>query len=183
MNARQFFMLFSLCALVPFAAAKLSLSMGWFAVGATNKGLWLTQEVKLIPVFERGDLHWTIAYVSAKNCMPECAESLMLLQQLYAGLGRKQLGVQAMFIGSDEASQASLRQQFPALKVIPVTPVITSGVAENPALNLLDNQFVIINQQGVVLLRYPLAGVVASQAAADVRSDLLRLFNYDRSRL
>lgn len=183
MNTRQFFMFFSLCALVPFAAAKLSLTMGWFAVGVTNKGLWLTQEVKLIPALERGDMHWTVAYVNAKNCMPECSESLMLLQQLYAGLGRKQLGVQAMFISGNEANLASLRQQFPALKVMPVTPGVTPGVAGKSALHLLDNQFVIINQQGIVILRYPLADTVAHQAAADMRSDLLRLFNYDRSRL
>ncbi len=53
----------------------------------------------------------------------------------------------------------------------------------NSTLELLNNQFVIINQQGIVLLRYPLIDSLATQVASDVRSDLLRLFNYDRSRL
>ncbi len=183
MNARNFFLLFSLCALVPFAAAKLSLSMGWFAGEATNKGQWLTQEVKLIPALTQGDLHWTVAYVSSQACIQQCENALVLLQQLYTGLGRKQLGVQAMFITGDKENLASLQQQFSALKMIPFSTELNSVATKKTALDLLDNQFVIINQQGIVLLRYPLADAVAAQVAADLRSDLLRLFNYDRSRL
>lgn len=177
MKARNFFLLFSLCALVPFAAAKLSLSMGWFAGEATNKGQWLTQEVRLIPALEQGDLHWTVAYVSSQACAQECASALALLQQLYTGLGRKQLGVQAMLVTGNKTNLAHLTQQFSALKMMHTPTEL------NSALDLLNNQFVIINQQGIVLLRYPLADSIASQVAADVRSDLLRLFNYDRSRL
>jgi hypothetical protein len=183
MNARNFFLLFSLCALVPFAAAKLSLSMGWFAGGATNKGQWLAQEVKLIPALGQGDLHWTVAYVSSQACTQQCESALALLQQLHTGLGRKQLGVQSMLIAGDKTNLANLQQQFPALKMMTVATELNSAVTKNSALDLLDNQFVIINQQGIVLLRYPLADAVAAQVAADLRSDLLRLFNYDRSRL
>lgn len=183
MKARHFFLLFSLCALVPFAAAKLSLSMGWFAGEATNKGQWLTQEVKLIPALERGDLHWTVAYVSSQACAQECASALALLQQLYTGLGRKQLGVQAMLVTGDKTNLAHLTQQFSALKMMSFATELNSAATKKSALDLLDNQFVIINQQGIVLLRYPLADAVAAQVAADLRGDLLRLFNYDRSRL
>ncbi len=183
MKARNFFLLFSLCALVPFAAAKLSLSMGWFAGGATNKGQWLTQEVKLIPALERGDLHWTVAYVSSQTCAQECERALTLLQQLYTGLGRKQLGVQVMLVTGNQTNLAPLKQQFSALKMILVPTELKSVATTDFALDLLNNQFVIINQKGIVLLRYPLTNSVATQVAADVRSDLLRLFNYDRSRL
>lgn len=183
MKARNFFLLFSLCALVPFAAAKLSLSLGWFAAGVTNKGQWLSQEVKLIPAIQQGDLHWTVAYVSSQACTQDCEKVLALLQQLYTGLGRKQLGVQAMFIGADKKNFGYLQQQFPSLKMQPLHPLMMAGSAESSVLDLLENQLAIINQQGIVLLRYPLAGSATSQVAADVRSDLLRLFNYDRSRL
>lgn len=183
MNARNFFLLFSLCALVPFAAAKLSLSMGWFTGEATNKGRWLTQEVKLIPALAQGDLHWTVAYVSAQFCAQECERALTLLQQLYTGLGRKQLGVQAMLVAGNTTDVTSLKSKFSALKMVQTSEGLNSTAAMNSTLELLNNQFVIINQQGIVLLRYPLTDSIATQVAADVRSDLLRLFNYDRSRL
>ncbi len=183
MKSRNFFLLFSLCALVPVAAAKLSLSMGLFAAGATNKGLWLAQEIKLIPALEQGDLHWTVAYVSARDCTPACENSLAVLQQLYTGLGRKQLGVQVAYITGNEISSTNLELRFPALKMISVVEEIHSANIDRSKLELLDDQFVIINQQGVALLRYPLVDASVPRVAADVRSDLLRLFNYDRSRL
>jgi hypothetical protein len=172
MNAKRFFLLFLLCALVPLATAKLSLSLGWFTAGATNKGLWMTHEAQLIPSITTGDLHWTIAYVNAKECKQNCVEALTLLQQLYTGLGRKQLGVQTMFI-SGESSHNHLQQSFPRLKI-----------RHSPKdLTPFEHHFVIINQQGIALLRYPLSGSLPARVASDLRSDLLRLFNYDRSRL
>lgn len=188
MTGRRFFLLFFLCALVPFAAAKLSLSYGWFDKGATNKGQWLEQEVTLIPALATGDMHWSIAYVTTQHCAQDCLAAATLLQQLYIGLGRKQLGAQALLITTVQIDAIALQQQFPVLKPVVVTPVAnipllpghTISVAQ---LESLDNQFVIINQQGLVLLRYPLANQIPAQLAADMRSDLLRLLNYDRSRL
>lgn len=179
MNAKRFFLLFFLCALVPFAAAKLSLSLGWFTAGATNKGVWLEQEVQLMPALNNGDLHWTVAYISGGGCDEHCTQALSLLQQLYLGLGRKQLGVQAMFMSANGTHMAAVEKKFPALKTLPVNLALSNA----PALSSFENQFVILNQQGVALLRYPLSRAPAQQVAADVRSDLLRLFNYDRSRL
>lgn len=171
MNAKRFFLLFLLCALVPLATAKLSLSLGWFTAGATNKGLWMAHEAQLIPAMTTGDLHWTIAYISTKECKQNCLEALTLLQQLYTGLGRKQLGVQTMFINGGSGHD-HLQQSFPGLKI--------RSSAED--LAPFEHHFVIINQHGIALLRYPLSGSPA-RVASDLRSDLLRLFNYDRSRL
>ncbi len=189
MSGRRFFLLFFLCAVVPFAAAKLSLSYGWFDSGATNKGQWLEQEVQLIPALALGDMHWTIAYVTANQCEKNCLETIGLLQQLYTGLGRKQLGAQALFITTNASNPGLIRQQFPAIK----TTLITHSNTDNKMsekntisveqLQLLEHHFVIINQHGLVLLRYPISAKAPAQVAADVRSDLLRLINYDRSRL
>lgn len=172
MKAKRFFLLFLLCALVPLAAAKLSLSMGWFTAGATNKGLWMPNETQLIPAIAPGDVHWTIAYISGKECSKSCEEALNLLQKIYAGLGRKQLGVQAVYI-SGRSGDNEIARSFPGLR----THYSTEDLAP------FEHHFVIINQRGIVLLRYPLAGFPATQVAGDLRSDLLRLFNYDRSRL
>lgn len=176
MNARQFFLLFSLCALVPFAAAKLSLSYGWFNTeSSTNKGEWLEQEVQLLPPIPKGDIHWTIAYVSGADCLSPCRDALTLLRNIHLGLGRKQLGVQAMHIAVT-AEQGSPGEIVPGVGLTLVS-------LDHAQQQLLAEQFVIINQRGLVLLRYPFANANATQVAANLRSDLLRLFNYDRSRL
>lgn len=172
MNARRFFVLFFLCALVPFAAAKLSLSFGWFTGGATNKGQWVEREIQLMPAIQKGDMHWTIAYVNAEKCVEKCTEALYLLQQLHAGLGRKQLGVQAAYIGIHLFSSGDTNEHLALLKH-----------HQHPLAAQFNHQFVIINQQGIVLLRYPLTDKPLPETASDLRSDLLRLFNYDRSRL
>lgn len=179
MNGRRFFLLFFLCALVPFAAAKLSLSYGWFNKGATNKGQWLARDVKLIPAVTTGDRHWSIAYVTAGRCEKNCLEAVGLLQQLYTGLGRKQLGAQVLLVTADQSNTGIIQQQFPSVK----TMLVPFPVGDQSQAELLEEHFVIINQQGLVLLRYPHDGKKIMYLAADIRSDLLRLINYDRSRL
>lgn len=171
MTARRFFLLFLLCALVPLVAAKVSLSLGWFSSATVNKGQWMTQEVELIPAVTQGDLHWTIAYSHNDTCDEECMAALGVLQKLHTGLGRKQLGVQAMFVSNEPSLSA--QHNFPSIKFY----------RQTGALNLFHHHFLIINQQGVVLLRYPVSSDSLKKTAGDLRSDLLRLFNYDRSRL
>lgn len=177
MSGKRFFLLFFLCALVPFAAARLSLSYGWFDKGVTNKGQWLQHEIKLIPPLAKGDMHWSIAYVTAKKCESSCLDAVKLLQQLYTGLGRKQLGAQALLISGDTANIDIIKQNFPAIK-----PIIVQRDLEQ-YLTTFEQHFVIVNQQGIVLLQYSTAEKSPVQVAADIRSDLLRLIIYDRSRL
>ena len=189
MSGRRFFLLFFLCAVVPFAAAKLSLSYGWFDSGATNKGQWLEQEIQLIPALASGDMHWTVAYVTGEQCEKNCLETIGLLQQLYTGLGRKQLGAQALFITTNASNPGIIPQHFSVINTV----LLAHGNTDNnipgkntisaEQLRLLEHHFVIINQHGLVLLRYPLSAQAPAQVAADMRSDLLRLINYDRSRL
>jgi hypothetical protein len=176
MTARRFFLLFFLCALVPFAAAKISLSLGWFNTATINKGEWMTHEISMIPAFIQGDRHWTIAYVYRDKCNNNCMEAITVLQQMYTGLGRKQLGVQAMVISNAQPSFGG--EKFPGTDLRAI-----NFYRQQDNLEVFDHHFVIINQQGVALLRYPLSKKLVTQAAADMRSDLLRLFNYDRSRL
>lgn len=177
MRGRTFFLLFFLCASIPFAAAKLSLSYGWFDTGATNKGEWPEQEMQLIPPLSTGDMHWTVAYVTANKCAQECFSALTILQQLYTGLGRKQLGAQVVLVTSDATNAAMVHTQFPVIK----TNIAEASAEKN--IIALEHDFVIINQHGLVLLRYAFDDSMATQTAANIRSDLLRLINYDRSRL
>ena len=170
MPSRKFFTLFIACALVPLVAAKVSLAMGWFSHSSINKGEWLEHDIQLLPVASSMAAHWRLVYVRASDCNQECDQALHVLQQLYTGLGRKQLNIEPLFLSP--INQVGFKQ-FPAVNVLVNTQLQPE----------LENQIVIVNQQGLVLLRYPVSGDVEQMktTAKDIRADLLRLMNYDRS--
>lgn len=169
MTSRKFFALFIACALVPLIAAKISLEMGWFSQATVNKGQWLEHEIQLLPAAQPLAANWRLVYVRSSDCNDECDHALHAMQQLYTGLGRKQLNIEPLFLSAKEIPES---KQFPAINVLIDTQPITE----------LDNQIVIVNQQGLVLLRYPVNGdsEQMKNVAKDIRADLLRLMNYDR---
>lgn len=169
MTSRKFFALFLGCALVPLLAAKVSLEMGWFSQSSVNKGEWLEHEIQLLPVAKPLAANWRLVYVRASDCNDECDQALHALQQLYIGFGRKQLNIEPLFLSAKEMPEL---KQFPAISVLIDTRPQTE----------LDNQIVIVNQQGLVLLRYPVNSdsEQMKNVAKDIRADLLRLMNYDR---
>ena len=170
MTSRKFFSLFIACALLPLVAAKLSLEMGWFSHSSTNKGQWLERDIQLLPAVPAKAAHWRLVYVRTSDCNQECDSALHMLQQLYAGLGRKQLNIEPLFLSPQHVAAI---EQFPA-----VSRQINTQVQPE-----LENQIVIVNQQGLVLLRYAVSsdGEQMKNIAKDIRADLLRLMNYDRS--
>lgn len=177
MNSRKFFILFIACALVPLIAAQLSLSMGWFSQAGTNKGQWLQHEIQLLPdttvtteQLINKSVHWHLVYIQAAVCDQQCEQALFTLQQLYAGMGRKQLKIKPLVIALQQPAQLN---KFPAIAWQP----------EQHIANELQNQIVIVNQRGLVLLRYPVDGNPQHMRdlAKNIRTDLLRLINYDRS--
>lgn len=170
MTSRKFFTLFLLCALIPLAAAKLSLSMGWFTQTSTNKGEWLAHDIQLLSEVPAASEHWRLVYVQASDCQQVCDQALHALQQLYVGLGRKQRNIKPLVLA--EKSPENLNR-FPAV----------NWQAEFTPVEELQNHIVIVNQHGLVLLRYPIAGDAdaIAKTAKDIRTDLLKLMNYDRS--
>lgn len=178
MSSRRFFILFMACAAVPLIAAQLSLTMGWFSQGGNNKGQWLQHEIQLLPDAihaaqenpASSNVHWHLVYVQATVCDQACEQALFALQQLYAGMGRKQLKIKPLVMAAQAPAQL---KQFPAIAWQP-----EQGTAAE-----LQNQIVIVNQRGLVLLRYPVDGNPEHMRdlARDIRTDLLRLINYDRS--
>ena len=183
MNSRTFFLLFCLCAIVPLAAAKLSLTMGWFSHSGTNKGIWMEKEIQLLPdmtnlqgnTFYSAEVHWRLVYVQAEICDTYCEQALLTLQQLYSGLGRKQLKIKPLLLAPPQSNvkQTAQLQQWPNIDWQPASFVVPE----------LQNHIVIVNQRGLVLLRYPITASPEQMRdlAKDIRTDLLHLINYDRS--
>lgn len=173
MSSRKFFILFILCAAVPLAAAQISLMFGFFSQTSTNKGQWLQHEIQLLPDISNSSdasVHWHLVYVQAAECDQQCEQALFTLQQLYAGMGRKQLKIKPLVMASQQPVQLN---KFPAI----------TWQREQNTGNELHNQIVIVNQRGLVLLRYPVDSNPEHMRdlAKDIRTDLLRLINYDRS--
>lgn len=170
MTSRKFFSLFLLCALVPLVAAKVSLALGWFSHNSINKGYWLEHEIELLPTAEAHAAAWRLVYIAPETCTQTCEQALYSLQQLYTGLGRKQLKIQPLVLATESPSGIS---QFSALE----------WQKKNSSADQLHDQIVIVNREGLALLRYPanLDREQMKNIAKDIRADLLRLMNYDRS--
>lgn len=173
MSSRKFLSLFLLCALVPLAAAWASLRFGWFSAAPTvNRGEWLTQELRLLPAPARGGGKWHLVYVPGVVGEPaeRSEQALLVLQQLHVGLGRKQDRVQALVLAPESPAA---RARYPHVEW-------QAAQVSDPALQ---GRIVLVDPRGLALLRYVVepGPQQAQRMAGDIRSDLLRLMNYDRS--
>lgn len=167
MNKNRFLLLFLLCCALPLAAAKLVLTFGWFSAGHTSKGEWLAQEVFLLPDAHQQTAHWRITIVPlAEGCEQHCLNALYTVKQLYTGLGRKQQQVKPVLLES----------------TVPADYPMFSSQALTTGADAVRGYIVLVDQQGLALLRYPFPETSKMAAvAADIRADLLKLLNYDRT--
>lgn len=168
MNKKKFLWLFVLCCVLPLLAAKLVLEFGWFNRGVSSNGEWQQNEVFLLAASAE-KAHWRIGVIPAAECATQCLGALHTVQQLYVGLGRKQVQVQPVFISTQPvAAEFAAFTQQPAIAVAPKN---------------LQDKILLIDQQGLVLLSYPMPAAEADMAATAraIRQDLLKLLNYDRT--
>lgn len=172
MSKNKFLAFFLAFCFLPLALAKLALHFDWFEGGTVSQGEWLQQEIFALPALEAHEKVWRLAVIPANECDAVCEQGLYLVQQMYIGLGRKQAQVQPLLASAEPI--AEIDQKF---------PVFQWQHAINHAE--IDNHIVIVDVQGLVLLRYPLQSNEWSQAdiARHIRTDLLKLMNYDRIRV
>jgi len=127
---------------------------------------------RLLPAPEYGGGQWHLVYVpAAEGELAERSEqALLILQQLHVGLGRKQARVQALVLA---AENPAARVRFPHVE----------WQAAQVSDATLQGRIVLVDPRGLALLRYAVepGPEQAQRVAGDIRSDLLRLMNYDRS--
>ena len=99
-----------------------------------------------------------------------CEQALLILQQLHVGLGRKQTRVQALVLA---AENPAARARYPHIE----------WQAAQVSEAAVQGRIVLVDPRGLALLRYAVepGPEQAQRVAGDIRSDLLRLMNYDRS--
>lgn len=166
MNKNKFLLLFILCCVLPLLAAKLVLELGWFNPGSASRGQWLQQEIYLLDDASKQPNHWRIAVVADECQQQRCQQALHTVQQLYLGLGRKQKQVQPVYVGQ------ALPADYPVFQL-----------QHTQAASLLQNQIILVDQQGLALLSYPMPEQAEQMAATAkaIRADLMKLLNYDRT--
>lgn len=169
MNKNKFMLLFVICCVLPLAAAKLVLELGWFNPGSSSKGHWLDQEIFLLDDISGQKKHWRIVMLADTPCVERCQNALHTVKQLYIGLGRKQEQVQPIVVGT--------------LNEPDVYPMFILQQAEINDVSLLQQQILLVDQKGLVLLSYPMPEQETEMAdvARNIRYDLLKLLNYDRT--
>lgn len=157
MNKNKFMLLFVICCVLPLAAAKLVLELGWYNPGSSSKGVWLEQEIFLLDDISGQKKHWRIVLLADSPCQQQCQNALHTVRQLYIGLGRKQEQVQPVVVGS--LTEPDTYPMF------------------------IQQQILLVDQKGLVLLSYPMPELEAEMAAVarNIRYDLLKLINYDRT--
>lgn len=167
MNKNIFLLCFVLCCGLPLLAAKVVLDQGWYQPGSSSRGQWLQQEYFLLqPAFDKPN-HWRVAVVARQCEAQRCQKALHTVKQLYIGLGRKQTQVQPVYIGKARLIDYPMFLQQEGSEV---------GGA-------LENHIVLVDQNGLALLRYPMpehAEEMAATAKA-IRADLMKLLSYDRT--
>lgn len=168
MDKKKFLLLFVLCCALPLLAAKLVLEFGWFNSGVSSNGQWQQTEVFLLGA-SNAKAHWRLAVAPKADCDNACQQTLFTIQQLYIGLGRKQMHVAPVLI-SDHGVPAEYT-------------IFTRHSALQPVPPALHDRILLIDQQGLLLLSYPAPQAPAELAitATAIRKDLLKLLNYDRT--
>jgi hypothetical protein len=168
---KKFFLLFFLCCSLPLVTAKLALEFSWFTAGVTNKGQWLEEGVQIFPAIHNQQ-HWQLVYVQTQRCDSSCELALYTLQQIYTGFGRQQEQLNLSIVASQAPSQLT---HYPAIH----------WQTSNVPLQELQDHILIVNQEGLAILRYPVVKNSENMITIgkDIRTDLRRLMVYDRGRI
>lgn len=171
LTAKKIMALILLSFITPIILAKLALSFSLFTPGVTNKGQWLTQEIKVLP----DDMlthQWYLVYVQPMACKANCELIFYGLEQLYKGLGAKQSQLCVLVMGNKPSPQLA---QFSLL----AWRSIGGPLAE------LQGRILLVNKSGIAILAYPAPESRQEMLTMDkdIRADLQRLMAFDRGSL
>jgi hypothetical protein len=168
MSKQRFLSLFLFIAAVPVLLAFAMLKTGWYHAGVNNKGIWFEREVRLLPAITPSQAHWRLVYLQPASCDRACESIEHLMQQIDLALGRKQDQLDLVVL-TEQPVTSSFNK--------PDIKYIQQSFAGLAAGNLM-----IVDQQGLALLHYPLPDTVESLPllGKDVMADLQKLLKFDR---
>lgn len=168
MGKHKFLSLFGLVFLLPVVLAYTFLKMGWFHAGVTNQGRWFTHETKLLAPITSGAAHWRLVYALPSSCEAACTQVLQLMQNIQLALGRKNVQLDLVLLASH--------------KPILALPAQMQVVQQRVPAEISDKQLILVEQQGLALLDYPLPQnqTQLPMLGKALLADLQKLMKYDR---
>lgn len=177
-RSQRVLIIVALIFILPLAAAKLVLSMGWYEKGVSNKGNLVTPEIMLSTAANDAlPDKWRIAYRMPAECDTACENSLYVASQLHHALGRQQERVQPVAI-----ARSSSAQTLPNLPADSTLQLIHAEEAYQAIENLPEHALLIIDPVGNVVLWY--AGSDDRKETVmngrDLLSDLQKLLKLSR---
>ena len=175
---RRLFIGVALCFMVPLAAAKLILNMGWYNPGVTNKGTLLDPPIE-ISRHEQAALpnQWRLAVRLPNACDELCVNSLYVINQADVALGRDSTRVSPVAVQATQQVAnvpnlgADSRIQYLQL------PSLHQQLAAFP-----EGSVMIIDPLGFVIMRYDgsTERAVAIQRGRDLLDDMKKLLKMSR---
>lgn len=168
MSKQRFLSLFVLVAAVPLLLAFVMLKSGWYQAGVNNKGVWFEQEVRLLPAITPPQAHWRLVYLQPTRCDKACEAVEHLMQQIDLALGRKQDQLDLVVLTEQPVNQVTKKPQM--------------SFIQRSFAGLTAGSLIIVDQQGLALLYYPLPDVPEQLplSGKDVMADLQKLLKFDR---
>jgi hypothetical protein len=168
MSKHRFLFFFLLVACLPVAVAFLLLKTGWYQAGVNNKGVWYNEEIRLLPAIDKQQAHWRLVYLQPEQCDVVCHSVEQLMQQVDLALGRKQDQLDLVVLTETRQMHQPASAPF---------TVVYGSFAGLPAGSLI-----IVEQQGLALLHYPLPTATEHLPllGKDLMADLQKLLKFDR---
>ena len=164
MNKHRTIIFFSVCFIAPFLSALLFLGSGWNPNQTINKGMLLTQDVKIEHWQETDRKLWSIAIIAPNECSTQCSQYLHAAKQVHLALGKKSENVDVVLLSEGDVA------------------IESASVVKTPLTNLHEGSVYLIDHMGLVVLQYPLNGQAHQEVIfKGLYTDIKKLLNYARS--
>ncbi|MFM4994549.1 hypothetical protein [Aeromonas sanarellii] len=147
-------LLFAAVILLPVLLAALTLRQGWYEPGTRSKGVWMHQEIYLLPPLPSSQSQWRLVYLVARPCEGLCRQVPELMARIQSALGRN----------LDKLALVQLPSQRGA------SDEVRAG------------DMLLVDAQGLAILRYRVPASTAQWPlfGKAVLSDLQQLLKYQR---
>lgn len=108
MKGKKALLMLAAVFLLPLAAAKVVLTMGWYQGGVTNKGELINQPATLNWLAQQGQ--WRLLYLMPKDCSKPCEQALFQLQQIPIAVGADKERVTSILLVDEQNATAEAQQ-------------------------------------------------------------------------
>jgi len=179
-KSKQQLLLLAIAFIIPIALAKLALTIGFKGDVNTHGGQLLSidttyQQIVGDGVVDEANKQWRVVYFSRRACDNNCMTGLYHIQQTYKALGRLQERVSIDLLNTD-LHHTTMPEKNLSM------PLFSHHVVSALAIPNLDNQVVIVDPHGNLVMSYQFDGQEQQNLikAHDMLLDIKQLLKLSR---